>query len=296
MGKSLAREFAKRQFNLILVDDAAYTEQLRKISKEFSTGQRTYYANSGGCVDEGIDPVLTKCIVVNFEQAFTQQDWVDKVMEQLDVGDSGTMSISVLVNATAAQELPSSCNNAMLLNTVPAIVFTEKLTPRFLERYQKLKLKGAILTVTTAEASTIAAWYPGYVLHKATNAFVNTFMNFANIENHPAIDYLTIHPLGVVSSSSPSSPPSSLLSTDMSDNHKLLISTDQCAAACMRQLSLSIRPIQTNGWWFHCFMDAVLTTIPTSILYRCWPVVGRRIFGAEPSQQIQPPTLNHKKE
>ena len=199
LGRAYCIELAKRNFHLVLLDsNPSHLQELsHKLKKKFPL-------------------LMTTTIKCDTRQA-AQQGWTDTIMNQL-----GSLDISILVNLPPRDRVLSNCSmtpctdvsserirTAMIQSNFPAVLLTNQILPRLSNRYQKLGLHGAVITVTwvlAGESSVV----PGCVLPAALNSLVRNYSLASGIEysySDRGVDSLSVTPLwmGVATDDSRSS-------------------------------------------------------------------------------------------
>jgi NADP-dependent 3-hydroxy acid dehydrogenase YdfG len=183
IGSSFCSFFADRSFNLVLIGQNL--EGLEAKSKELRNAHPT---------------VMTKLVVTDLGRA-AEDGWIDKIFEQLQ-----GMSVSVLVNAADQSDIIMNATNKdtqvesirrlLIVNDFPVVLLTTKLLPRLANRYEKLNLRGAIITVSSDAGKRI---FPGLTIFGASMALAIYFTVAAGIEYQHAMStsllYLTAIPL-----------------------------------------------------------------------------------------------------
>ncbi|KAL3937597.1 MAG: hypothetical protein SGARI_002061, partial [Bacillariaceae sp.] len=148
LGCAFGHQFAKRNFNMVLIDDDA--KRLEAMAKEY---QRSY------------PTIMIKMIVTNFETA-AMAGWTESIVKELR-----NMAISVLINAvqgtitmttttgvdddTSTATAATACEEefirkSLVVNTFPSILMTERILPRLAHRFEKINVRGAIITISPA--------------------------------------------------------------------------------------------------------------------------------------------------
>jgi 17beta-estradiol 17-dehydrogenase / very-long-chain 3-oxoacyl-CoA reductase len=239
IGRAFCYEFARRNFNLVLIDEdrSQLEEQAQQIKQAYPT-------------------VMTKIIVTDFEKS-AEKGWVDAIAVQLK-----GLSISVLVNAFFRQAtfdsktpVEESIRRTIIVNSFPTVLLTQRIMPRLAERHKAVKLRGAIITVT-AETGTITSWHPGFLVHAATTSLSNICTVLGGLTFKESVDCLSVNPFAV--------------SCHNADG-LVTITPDRCARSSIEQLRYNVG--ETNGWWFHCIQGFLLKSLPYKVLYRSWPKV-----------------------
>lgn len=235
IGSAFCSFFADRSFNLVLIGRSL--EGLEAKSKELKDEYPT---------------VMTKLVVTDFQRS-SEEGWIDNVFEQLQ-----GMSISVLVNASDRSEMINATNTetqvesirrTLIVNDFPVVLLTTKILPRLADRYEKLKLRGAIITVSSDAGKRI---FPGFTIFGASMALANYFTVAAGVEFQRAVDSLCINLVG---------------SNRGGRNDPYFY-----VSSSMRQLG---RSRETSGWWFHCLQHSLLSLIPSEVLYFFWQRIVR---------------------
>lgn len=237
IGSAFCSFFADQNLNLVLIGGSA--SALEAKSKQIKEAHPT---------------VMTMLIVSDFTHA-AELGWVDNIVEQLQ-----GMSISVLVNASQLEATDVSNSEAdvdsvrrtLIANVFPRVLLTASLLPRFAARYQKLQLRGAIITVSSEAGKRI---FPGFATYCAFRGILNSFNVAIGVEFQKAVDSLSIDLLGTTW-----------------DKHN----AERCVSSSMRQLG---RCRETSGWWVHSLQRSVLNMVPSDLLDFVWPkLVSSKAF------------------
>jgi NAD(P)-dependent dehydrogenase (short-subunit alcohol dehydrogenase family) len=257
MGCALAHQFALQNFSLVLVDGdrKRLVKHLQRFQKENPS-------------------IITKSITVDFGLAATE-GWVDIILKELD-----NMSISVLVNAAAVSDSfasPSSTETPLSLtdpNQVdssslstdidstrkllvtqifPTVLLTERIVPRLIERFDKLQLRGAVITVNDTYLSplniTVQSTWFRFAILQSMKQFTCLFSRMVRVEAKGAVDFLTINP-----------------GPNLSYDAKgmFAITPQECAAASIQQLRYGVQ--ETSGWWIHDLHLWIVQNMPSRML------------------------------
>ncbi|KAG7370120.1 short chain dehydrogenase [Nitzschia inconspicua] len=248
LGCAFAHQFAKRSFSLVLVDDdrQRLDQHLQRFQKEYPL-------------------ILIKTITTNFELAATE-GWVDSILKELS-----KLSISVLVNATAGvdskhdERFPSSSDSeetrkSLVVQVFPSMLLTQAMFPRLKERYNKLQIRGAIITLTAttplhSSNDTKSPSWLSYALYQSMCHFSTTFAKTLGVDATEAIDFLIIHP-------GPN------ISCDRETKSMLAITPQEFATASIQQLRYGVQ--ETSGWWDHELQQWFMENISLKCLHYAW--------------------------
>jgi short-subunit dehydrogenase len=253
LGCAFGHEFAQRNFSIVLMDDNP-----EKLEMHAQNYKKRY------------PMIMVKVILVNFEAAATP-GWTEHIMKEL-----GSMAISVLINAvqgamtmttsqdgnnapTAKSTEEEFIRKSLVVNIFPTILMTETILGRLAERFRKVKIRGAIITIAQPIEAEVGkerkiAWSPTVVLYQSVKALTSTFSRTKMVQysGGSGVDCLSVYPGRIA------------CSDDENSGH---LTAQQCATASINQLRYGVQV--TTGWWWHDLRSMLFNLfLPDKWLYR----------------------------
>lgn len=253
LGRAFACEFGRRNFNLVLLGNGE--EALETLVRHLKHKHPL---------------LLTMTIVCDVNKA-AQTGWAESIVKKL-----GKLDVSALVNVPAdglencfAHPFTKVGSEATRVNLIrqdfPAVLLTTSLMPRLAERFQKLNVRGAIVTVAWTMGTLRGGGAPGFALQSATMSLVRSFGMATGFEFHGAggIDSLSVTPLAL-GVGTPQRPADGLV----------VVSAEACVAASLQQLG---RRRETSGWWFHGVVLSFVNSLPLPLYHRLTTFVAQNL-------------------
>lgn len=177
IGKALAKDFARRGFNLILV-----SRTLSKLESTRSEIQSLYPAS--------------KIEIISIDFSYSHKDPINFYHELFNKLQS--FEISILVNNVGAMDNHSLLNSKfedleymISVNIYPSTHLTHKLLPIFIQRYNERKLKSLVINLASTADESVAAGISVYAATKRYNAFFSEGLRY---EYSGIVEFVTVKP------------------------------------------------------------------------------------------------------
>jgi len=225
IGRGFSEELGRKGFNIVLISEnqkdlTSAAESVRKINPN----------------------VQTKIIVADFSNA-ALPGFFDPIMKELE-----GLDISMLINNVGIagggpfhEESEQEVRNIAIINTLPEVILTRKLIPRFLER----KNRSGIVFLASIMGTRP---FPFFTMYSATKVF-SDFLARALAEEYPQLDIVSLRPVYV--------------STAMTFQKELsfkTLSPTECALGLLAKLG---HETSTAGHWRHALYTwSTLTILP----------------------------------
>lgn len=246
IGKSIAKEFARRGFQILMISRNA--AKLEDTKHEIST----LYPQ---CQIDWVQADFSVCHK-------DPETFFSNLNEQLK-----NYKISILINNVGVaankfllNQTDSELENMISVNVYPQTLLTYYLIPKFLERFEEKKERSAIINLSsTAEM----VYTPDLAVYSATKRYNSFFSEATAYEYKKAIDIATIKP-GVVRTD---------LATNLNGTRlPLVVNVDDYAKALVGSLRTGV----SYGHWKHFILANSITFLPYQInrviIQMLWPI------------------------
>ena len=176
IGKSFAKEFARKGFKLLLI--SRNQEKLESVKQEISS---QYPGN------------IVEIIACDFSNSHKNPEiFYEDLYQQIKNYD-----ISVLINNVGVTNFNplmmasfSDLENVISVNVYPSVFLTHKLMPGFIQKFQVGNRKSLIINLSSGVEDSVI---PGFITYSATKRFNNFFSEGLRYE-YNEIEVVTVKP------------------------------------------------------------------------------------------------------